>query len=162
MMNVLASNGGPGGLSVDRGSLGASIAELSTLFFQAAADGGVVAMIDVTLLNLSHGVLVLFRKHLTLLDRLDGGVVMILMNLTVWSNPMSARTNQPCRTSARRTLTDGGLNLIVTGLLDGLVHDGRGDPLVDSGVMMTSLVPGIGRRLSPWPQSGSGRRVAAG
>lgn len=48
-------------------------------------------------------------------------------------------------------LTDGRLDLVMALLLDGLLHDGRGDLLVYGRVVMTGLVPNITRRrlLSP-------------
>lgn len=53
------------------------------------------------------------------------------------------------RGDGRGALTNGGLDLVMASLLDGLVHDGGSDLLVDGGVMMAGLMPSVGRTLSP-------------
>jgi hypothetical protein len=118
MVNMFAGNGRTLGLGVDRRGLYASIVELGTLFLKTTADGSIITMVDVTLLHSGHDMLVLFRKHLLVVHRLDGGVVVVLVDLTV----------------------NGGLDLIVTGSLDSLLGNGRVDDLVDGGILVTGLV----------------------
>ena len=65
-------------------------------------------------------VVVLLLKLDNILDGLDGGVVVVLVHL----------------------LVNGGLHILVLGAVDGLVDDGRGDLLVDGGVVVTRLGPG--------------------
>ncbi len=62
---------------------------------------------------------VLFRKYLAVFDWLDRGMVVVLVHLTV----------------------DGGLSFFMANLCNVLVHNGRCHFLVDSSVMVTSLVP---------------------
>lgn len=101
------------------GPLNAGVTELSRLLFETGLDGSRITMVVLTLLDGNDVVLVGFRENLTILDGLDGGMEVVLVHLTV----------------------DGGLNFLMTCLLDGLVHDGRGNPLVNGGVMVTRLVP---------------------
>lgn len=72
-----------------------------------------------SLLNRDYVVVVLFGEDLSILDGLDRGVVVVLVDLTV----------------------NGSLDLLMAGLLNSLVHNGWGNLLVDGGVMFTRLVP---------------------
>jgi len=74
-------------------------------------------VLELTVLDGNNVVVVLLRELLGIEHRLHRGVVVILVNL----------------------LVDGGLNLLVLHTVDGLVGYGRGDLLVDGGVMVTSL-----------------------
>lgn len=83
MMDVLASHGGCRRLRMDGGRLSTSILELPTLLLEPTADGRVVAVVDAAFLDRSNVVLVLLREHLSILDRLNGRVEVILVNLAV-------------------------------------------------------------------------------
>lgn len=76
-------------------------------------------MVMFTVLNGNHVVRMLLGQNLTVLDRLNGCVKMILMNFTVNGS--------------------GGFLMTVFG--DIFIHDSGSNFLVDSGVMVTGLVP---------------------
>ena len=76
-------------------------------------------MVMFTVLDGDHVVRMLLGQDLTVLDRLDGCVIVVLMNFTVNGS--------------------GGFLMTVFG--DVFVHDGGCNFLVDSGVMVTGLVP---------------------
>jgi len=57
---------------------------LSLLSSEALLDMGIISMFDVTVLSLMLMVRVLLWKNFAVLDRLNGGVVVVLMNLTVY------------------------------------------------------------------------------
>ena len=76
-------------------------------------------MVMFTMLNRDHVVGMLLGQDLTVLDRLDGCVIVILMNFTV----------------------NGSGGFLVTVFGDIFIHDGGSNFLVDSGVMVTGLVP---------------------
>lgn len=97
------------------------VTELSTLLLKTSSDGGVVAVVDVTLLNTRHTVRMLLGKHFAVLHGLNGGVVVVLVDL----------------------LVDSHLGLLNAGLVDGLLHDGRCNLFVDGGVIVTGLVPRV-------------------
>lgn len=101
-------------------ALGAGALELSTLLLEASLDGSRVPVVKFTVLYGHNVVVVLFGKHLTVLDWLDGGMKVILVDFTINGS--------------------GGLFMAVLG--DGLLCDSGGNLFVDSGVMMSSLVPG--------------------
>lgn len=71
------------------------------------------------MLNSDDVVSVLLREDLTVCHGLDGGVVVVLVNL----------------------LVDGSGDLLMLGLVDGLVKDCGCNTLVDSGVVVTGLGP---------------------
>lgn len=74
------------------------------------------------MLTVLHGddvVSMLFRKHFAILDGLNGGVEMILVNFTI----------------------DGCSSLFMAVLGDSLLSDSGSNSLVDGGVMVTSFVP---------------------
>lgn len=83
MVDMFAGNGSSMRLGVDSRSLCASVVELGTFLLKTSADSSIVTVVDVTLLNVGHDMFVLFRKHLLGRYRLDGGVVVILVDLTV-------------------------------------------------------------------------------
>ena len=93
--------------------------ELSSFLLKTGLDSLGIAVLVVTLLNRDDIVLMLFRENFTVVHRLDRGMVMVLVNLTV----------------------DGSGSLFVTLLDDSLVHNCRSNFLVNGGVMVTSLVP---------------------
>ena len=67
----------------------------------------IIAVLDVTVLYADHVVAVLLGENLLVFDRLDGGVVMVLMHLTV----------------------NGSLNILVVSTGDVLVSDSWVDGL---------------------------------
>jgi len=95
----------------------AAVLELSGLSSETVLDVRVVAVLDVAVLNTCHLVAVLLGKDLTVLDGLDGCVVVILVDLTVYC----------------------GGHILVSGGSDMLVLDGGVDRLVDSGVVLSIL-----------------------
>ena len=72
------------------------ILELSTLRLETSCNCGGVTMVDVAGLNTSHAVLMAFWLDFTILHWLDGCVIMVLMNLTVWHNRVSVSTDSIC------------------------------------------------------------------
>lgn len=93
--------------------------ELSCFLLKAGLDRFWIAVLEVTLLSTHHLVGVLLWQDLAVLHRLNGGMVVVLMNLTI----------------------DDSLSLFVT-LLDDVLNDHSwGNFLVDSGIMLTSLGP---------------------
>jgi len=64
-------------------SYGASVLELSLLGLETVADVFVVAVLDVAFFDLAHVVGVLFWEDFGVLDGLDGGVVMVLVDFAV-------------------------------------------------------------------------------
>jgi len=119
VVDVLASKGRSDGVGVASGTLDALISELSGLGLQAVSNLAVVAVLELAVLNGTKVVVVLLREDLAVLDRLDGGVVVVLVNL----------------------LVDGGGDLLVLGRSDGLVENSGCNALVDGGVVVTSLGP---------------------
>lgn len=119
MVNVLASNGWLDTLGDPRPSLDASALELARLLFETSLDGSGITVVVLTNLDGCHVVDVLLGQNLLVLDGLDGGVVMVLVDLTV----------------------DGGLHILVAGLDNLLLDDSGSYLLVDGGIVMTSLGP---------------------
>ena len=116
---MLASNDRRNRVGLLGTSFRAAVLELQTLLFKASLDGVGVTVLDLTLLNGGHSVGMLFRENLAILDRLDRGMVMVLVHLAI----------------------NGCLSLLMT-LLDHLFVDhGGSDLLMDCGVMVTSLLP---------------------
>lgn len=79
----------------------------------------VVVVFVGTVLNRNHVVVVLLRELCLVVDRLNGRVVVILVNL----------------------LVDRRLHVLVFSAVDCLVSDGRGNLLVHGGVVMAGLGP---------------------
>ena len=101
-------------------SLGPCVLELSSFLFDTCLDLGRITMVMFTVLNGNHVVRMLLGQNLTVLDRLDGCVIVILMNFTVNGR--------------------GGFLMTVFG--DVFIHDSGSNFLVDGGVMVTRFVPG--------------------
>jgi len=95
----------------------AGVTELATLGGEAALDVTGVVVLEGAVLDGDDVVVVLLPHLGDVLDGLDRGVVVVLVDL----------------------LVDGGLDIFVLGAVDGLVGDGRGDLLVDGGVMVAGL-----------------------
>lgn len=119
MVDVLAGNGRCNGVALTDAALNTGVLELHTLLLKTSLDGGIVTVILLALLNGGHLVNVLLGENFTVLDWLHRGVVVILVDFTV----------------------DGSGGLLMTVLGDALIDYGRGDNLVDGGVIMTGLAP---------------------
>lgn len=119
VVHVLASNDWCNRVALLGTCFGAGVLELHTLFFKTRLDGVGVTVLNLTFLNGGHSVRVLFGKNLTILDRLDRGMVMVLVHLAI----------------------NGGLSLLMTLLDNLLVYNSRGDLFVDCGVMVTCFLP---------------------
>ena len=83
VVNVLSGDGRGRRLRLNGRGLDTIIVEASSLLLETAADIGIVAVVEVTLLNRGNVMLVGLGEHLTVLDRLDRGMVVVLMNLAV-------------------------------------------------------------------------------
>lgn len=79
----------------------------------------VVVVFVGAVLDWDHVVVVLLRELCLVVDRLDRGVVVVLVNF----------------------LVDRRLDVLMFSAVDGLVSDGRGNLLVDGGVVMSRLGP---------------------
>jgi hypothetical protein len=121
VVDVLAANRGGNGLSVLGLNLDALVSKLSGLGGETLLDLGVVAVLERAVLDGGKVVVVLLGKNLAVLDGLDRGVVVVLVNL----------------------LVDGSLDLLVLLELVGLVDNSGGNLLVDGGVVVTRLGPGL-------------------
>lgn len=119
VVNVLASNHGCNSVCVGRLSDDTLILELSSLTSETCLDLSSVAVLESAVLNGDEVVGVLLRKDLTVGNGLDGGVVVVLVNL----------------------LVDGSGDLLVLGRSDGLVKNSGCNALVDGGIVVTSLGP---------------------
>jgi len=117
VVNVLTSNSSTLGSGVLSFSYSAGVLELSLLSGETLLDVGIISVLNVAVLDGSEFVGVLFWENLTIVDRLDRSVVMILMHLTIHS----------------------GCCVLVVGLGYVLVLDGWVDGLMDSGVMLSIL-----------------------
>ena len=132
VVDVLASDGRLDALGHLGGTFDASALELTGLLLETGLDGGGVTVTVLAVLDRGHVVDVLLREDFLVLHRLDRGVVVVLVNLTV----------------------DGGLHILVTGLHDLLLHDGGSDLLVHGGVCVISVLDpqswSAGRVAIPW------------
>jgi len=116
-VEMLALDDGSAALGV--GGLGhdALIMQLCSFGLQSLLRVPLVALVELAVLGPGHAMLVLLGQDLGLPDRLDGAVVMVLVDF----------------------LLEGSLDLLMLGGLDSLVLDGRRDTLVDGRVVMPSL-----------------------
>lgn len=119
MVDMLASNDWCNGVGFLGTSFGTSALKLQTLLFETSLYGFRVTVLVLTVLDRDHAVYVLLRQHLSVLDRLNRSVVMVLVHLSV----------------------DGGLSLLMTVCADFLIHNSRSYLFMDGGVMMTRLRP---------------------
>ena len=117
VVDMLANNSSSCRVSLGGVALSAGVLELGLLGSQAILDGLVFAMVMLTMLNGDHAVVVLLRQNLAVLYWLDGGVIMVLVDLTV----------------------DGSRLLFMMGLVDCLIDNGWGYVLLDGGVMVSRL-----------------------
>ena len=119
VVDMFSSNNWCHGVTLLGTALDPRILELCTFLLETCSDGLFVTMTELPMLDGDYIVLVLFRKHFAVFDWLDRGVVVVLVHLTV----------------------NGGLSFFMANLCDLLAHNCRCHFLVDSGVMVTSLVP---------------------
>ena len=119
VMYMFASDDWCDGVGLLCTCFGASVLKLQTLLLKTGFDSVRITMLNLTLLDRSHAVGVLFGKNFAILDWLDGSVVMVLVYLAVYS----------C------------LSLFMTLLNDLLIHNCGSDLLMDRGVVMTGLLP---------------------
>ena len=122
VVDVLATDGSSLALAVGVSIYNALILELSLLLNKVALGSVVVAVIKLAVLDSAEFSSVLFRENLTILDRLNGAVVVVLVYL----------------------LVDRGLHLLMGVRLNDLMLDSRSNSLVDSCV----VVPRLGHEIS--------------
>lgn len=122
VVNVLARQGWCSGRSVLSLSDLFGALELSSLSLESLSHVLIVAVVDLAVLSANQVVRVLLRKNLTVLDGLDGGVEVILVDLTV----------------------DDLLSFLVLCASDMLIHNGRVDSLVDGGLVLSILGKEVG------------------
>lgn len=122
VVDVLASDSGGNTLAVC-GLLNAPLVSKACLVINKRPLGCIgIAVVELAVLNSSKLGSVLLGENLTIQHRLDGAVVVILVNL----------------------LVDGCVDLLVYVGLDDLVLNSGGYSLVDSGVMVTRAAHEVG------------------
>ena len=120
VVNVLAGNDGGDGAGLLTLNTLLLVTELGLLLLESELNLLGAVVLERAVLDRHDVVVVLLLKLDAVLDGLDRGVVVVLVHL----------------------LVNGSLHLLVLGAVDGLVYDGRGDLLVDGGVVVTRLGPG--------------------
>jgi len=118
VVDVFSSNHWCHGVSLLGTTLYPCTFELCTLLFETCFNCLFIAVTVLPMLDGDNVVHMLFGKDFAVFDRLDRGMVVVLVHLTV----------------------DGGLSFLMANLYDLLLHNGRSHFFVDSGVMVTSLV----------------------
>lgn len=121
VVNVLTSDRGGNRLSVTLGALSTLVTELGGLGLETVGNISVVAVLNLAVLDSAKVVVVCLGKDLTVLDGLDRGVVVVLVDF----------------------LVNGSLHVLMAFSVDGLVGDGRGNLLVNSGVVVAGLGPAV-------------------
>ena len=119
VVDVFSSNHWCHGVSLLGATLYPCIFELCTLLLETCSNGLFIAVMVLPMLDGDNVVLVLFGKDFAVFDWLDRSMVVVLVHLTV----------------------DSGLSFLMANLHDLFLHNGRSHFLVDSGIMVTSLVP---------------------
>lgn len=117
VVDVLASKSRSDGLCVALSALDALVTELCGLGLETLSNLSVIAVLELAVLNGGKVVVVLLGENLAVLYGLNRGVVVVLVDL----------------------LVDGGLDILVTLTVDGLVCDTRGNLLVDGSVVVARL-----------------------
>jgi len=117
VVDVLASDSGCGSLSVLHITLDGGVLELGSLCLETLLNLSIAAVLKLAVLDGSEVVVVLLGESLLVVDWLDRGVVVILVDL----------------------LVDDSGQVLVTVLVDGLVDDCWCNCLVDGGVIVASL-----------------------
>jgi len=118
VVDVLASNGWVSGRRVLGIPDAAGVLELGLFGCETLLDVLIIAVLQIASLDTCHLVGVLLWKNLTIFDRLNGGVVVVLVDLSV----------------------NSGGNILVLSACDILLSDSWVDGLVDSGIMLSILV----------------------
>ena len=119
VVDVLAGDDrddGRGALALDADDL---VLVLGGLLGQTALGVLLVVVVELAVLHRNQGVVVLLGQKLLIMDGLDGGVVVVLVHLTV----------------------ERGRAVLVVCLGDGLVGHGRSDALVHGGVVVAGAGP---------------------
>lgn len=119
VVDMLASNNWRNGVSFLSGTFCSSVLKLRALLLKTCLDSIGITVLMLSVLDGDDVMGVLFWENFAVLDWLHGGVVMILMYLTV----------------------NGSLGLLMANFGDFLVHDSWGNLLVYGGIMVTGLVP---------------------
>lgn len=119
VVDMLASNDWCNRVGFSCTRLSTSILKLHAFLLETSLDGFWITVLMLTVFNRDNFVVVLLGQHFSIFDRLNRSVVMILVDLTV----------------------NGSGGLLMTVLLDFLVHDSGSNLFVHSGVMVTSFVP---------------------
>jgi len=117
VVDMLTCDVGVGRCGVLSATNFAGILELGLLGRETFLYVLVVAVLDVAVLNASHLVAVLFWEYLTVLDGLNGGVVVILVDLTVdrcGDILMSCGSNRLVLNRGVDGLVDGGIMLSIS------------------------------------------------
>jgi hypothetical protein len=118
VVDMLASDGGSNTLALGGSFNNPLILELSLLLDKIPLGGIVVTVVKLAVLDGTKLGLVLLGQDLAISNGLDGAVVVVLVNLLVYSS----------------------VDLFVYVGLDNLVGDGRSNSLVDCGVMLSRAV----------------------
>ena len=122
MVYVLSANSGSNTLAVG-GVVDAPLVRKASLVVDKSPLGSVcITVVELAVLNSTKLSSVSLRENITVLDRLDSAVVVVLVDL----------------------LVDSGVDLLVYVRLHDLVLDRGGDCLVDSGIMVTGLAHEVG------------------
>jgi len=122
VVDVLSANSGGNTLAVG-GVIDAPLVSKASLVIDKSPLGSVcITVVELAVLNSTKLSSVRLREDITVLDRLDSAVVVVLVDL----------------------LVDSGVDLLVYVRLHDLVLDGGGNCLVDSGVMVTGLAHEVG------------------
>ena len=119
VVNVLASKGWGGGASLLGLTSDGLITELGCLEAKTLLNFGITAMLKLALLNRGKVVVVLLSKTLLVVDWLDGGVVVVLVDL----------------------LVNSSLDLLVLVDVLSVTSDGWGNLLVNCSVVVARLGP---------------------
>lgn len=119
VVNMLACDDWSDRVTLVGSALHALVLELVTLLLETGLDGLGITVVKLFGLYGSHVVFMTLWEYLTVLDRLNGSVEVILVYFTI----------------------NGCLGLLVTVFRDGFLNDSRGNSLMNSGVMVAGLVP---------------------
>jgi len=122
VVDVLSANSGGNTLAVG-GVIDAPLVSKASLVVDKSPLGSVcITVVELAVLNSTKLSSVSLRENITVLDRLDSAVVVVLVDL----------------------LVDSGVNFLMYVRLHDLVLDRGGDCLVDSGIMVTGLAHEVG------------------
>lgn len=124
VVDVLSANSGGNTLAMG-GVLDAALVGKTSLVINQSSLGGIgIAMVKLAVLNSTELSSMLLWENLTVMDRLDSAVVVVLVNL----------------------LVNGSVDLLMYVRLDDLVLNSGGNCLVDSGVVVTGAAHEVGDR----------------